>query len=117
VHLGATEHRDHVVFLHNIQEGPASRSYGLQVAKLAGIPAGVLRAAREKLVELERGAQDPAHDASPPAQSDLFSATASHPALDRLAALQLDEITPRQALEQLYELRALLNTTGYDSPD
>ncbi|MDZ7782508.1 MAG: DNA mismatch repair protein MutS [Halioglobus sp.] len=117
VHLDATEHRDHVVFLHNIQEGPASRSYGLQVAKLAGIPAGVLRAARDKLAELERGARDPAHDISSPAQSDLFNAPPSHPALDRLAALQLDEITPRQALEQLYELRALVDAKGHDRPE
>ncbi|HAN67538.1 MAG TPA: DNA mismatch repair protein MutS, partial [Halieaceae bacterium] len=55
VHLDATEHEDHVVFLHNIQEGPANRSFGLQVAKLAGIPDSVLRAAREKLQALERG--------------------------------------------------------------
>ena len=53
VHLDATEHRDHVVFLHNIQEGPANRSYGLQVAKLAGIPAAVLGQARDKLAQLE----------------------------------------------------------------
>ena len=48
VHLDATEHQDHVVFLHHIQEGPANRSFGLQVAKLAGIPAPVLQAAAEK---------------------------------------------------------------------
>ncbi len=55
VHLDATEHQDHVVFLHHIQEGPANRSFGLQVAKLAGIPSQVLQAANEKLQELEAG--------------------------------------------------------------
>ena len=56
VHLDATEHQDHVVFLHNIKEGPANRSFGLQVAKLAGIPPVVLAAAHDKLRELEQGA-------------------------------------------------------------
>ncbi|MEM8564347.1 MAG: DNA mismatch repair protein MutS, partial [Pseudomonadota bacterium] len=55
IHLDATEHQDHVVFLHNIQEGPANRSFGLQVAKLAGIPGNVLIAARAKLQALEKG--------------------------------------------------------------
>ena len=53
VHLDATEHEDHVVFMHHIQEGPANRSFGLEVAKLAGVPNGVLLHARQKLAELE----------------------------------------------------------------
>ncbi len=83
VHLDATEHQDHVVFLHNIQEGPANRSFGLQVARLAGIPVPVLQAAQEKLMELERGAL---RDAMPeqasagvPAQNDLFSPVPAAP--------------------------------------
>ena len=56
VHLGVTEHNDHIVFLHRVEEGPANRSYGLQVAKLAGIPANVVRAAKIKLQELENQA-------------------------------------------------------------
>jgi DNA mismatch repair protein MutS len=59
VHLDATEHRDHVVFLHQIQAGPASKSFGLQVAKLAGVPQAVLAAAAEKLRELEVDALSP----------------------------------------------------------
>ena len=59
VHLDATEYNDHIVFLHTIQEGPANRSYGLQVAKLAGIPAAVIAAAKRKLAELESGAIAP----------------------------------------------------------
>lgn len=113
VHLDATEHQDHVVFLHNIQEGPANRSYGLQVAKLAGIPGPVLQAAREKLLELEQGAEK--HPAlgplsSPlPAQNDMFSTPPPHPAVKQLEALDVDSLSPRQALEQLYELKAILD--------
>ncbi|MCB1679749.1 MAG: DNA mismatch repair protein MutS [Halioglobus sp.] len=112
VHLDATEHRDHVVFMHHIQEGPANRSFGLQVAKLAGIPGPVLQAAQNKLRELERGAtQQPRGGASAvqPAQEDLFSAPPPHPATRALAALDVDGLSPRQALEKLYELRALLD--------
>jgi DNA mismatch repair protein MutS len=107
VHLDATEHQDHVVFLHNIQEGPANRSFGLQVAKLAGIPGPVLKAAREKLRELERGE----HTVSPtsPAQVDLFSAPGPHPLVTALETLDVDDLSPRQALEKLYELKARLD--------
>ncbi|MBN7796755.1 DNA mismatch repair protein MutS [Parahaliea mediterranea] len=119
VHLDATEHQDHVVFLHHIQEGPANRSYGLQVAKLAGIPAPVLRAAQDKLEELESarpvngaepGAPMPAATTSPsPAQAELFASPAPHPAVTALEALEVDDLSPRQALEKLYQLRALLD--------
>ena len=116
VHLDATEHQDHVVFLHNIQEGPADRSYGLQVAKLAGIPAPVLAAAAEKLRELEKDSvKVPTENsvAAPSAagghiQSDLFNSM-PHPALERLKELDLDNLSPRQALDALYELRSKLD--------
>jgi len=113
VHLDATEHRDHVVFLHNIQEGPANRSFGLQVAKLAGIPSPVLQAAQQKLLELERTAAP--HPASPPvpagapAQSDLFSSPVPHPVLARLRELDVNDLSPRQALDTLYELKLKLD--------
>ncbi len=109
VHLDATEHQDHVVFLHHIQEGPANRSFGLQVAKLAGIPAPVLAAAAEKLQELEQGEPSPGAapaPAPPPAQSDLFTSPGPHPVVEALRALEVDEMSPRQALETLYELKA-----------
>jgi len=112
VHLDATEHLDHVVFLHNIQEGPANRSFGLQVAKLAGIPTAVLQAAQEKLRELERG-PSPGSQAqagsSAPAQDDLFEQSQTHPALELLRALDVNDLTPRQALDTLYELKAKLD--------
>ncbi len=110
VHLDATEHQDHVVFLHNIQEGPANRSFGLQVAKLAGIPAPVLQTAQEKLLELERGAileqQSSAHFRS---QDDLFSTPQPHPVIELLRALNADDLTPREALDTLYELKTRLD--------
>jgi len=107
VHLDAVEHRDHVVFMHRIQEGPASRSFGLQVAKLAGVPAAVLASASAKLRELE--AQAPGVDAAPGPQGDLFVTPSDHPAIERLRDLDPDAITPREALQALYELRGLLD--------
>jgi DNA mismatch repair protein MutS len=110
VHLDATEHQDHVVFLHNIQEGPANRSFGLQVAKLAGIPAPVLQAAQEKLLELERGAiLEQQANADFRAQDDLFSALQPHPVIDLLKAVNVDDLTPREALDTLYELKTHLD--------
>jgi len=113
VHLDATEHEDHVVFLHNIQEGPANRSFGLQVARLAGIPVPVLQAAQEKLMELERGALRDARgeqaSANVPAQDDLFSPSQPHPVIESLRALDVNELTPRQALDKLYEFKAQLD--------
>jgi len=113
VHLDATEHNDHIVFLHSIQEGPASKSYGLQVAKLAGIPAAVVNNAKRKLAELESNAPlDTApivmgSAASSPLQSDLFAAP-NHPAVDRLQEIDVDELSPRAALDLLYSLKNLL---------
>ena len=110
VHLDATEHQDHVVFLHNIQEGPANRSFGLQVAKLAGIPAPVLQAAQEKLLELEHGAiLEQQANADFRAQDDLFSAPPPHPVIDLLKAVNVDDLTPREALDTLYELKTHLD--------
>ena len=113
VHLDATEHQDHVVFLHHIQEGPANKSYGLQVAKLAGIPGPVLTAAREKLQELEAGRTSaggilPLAARTSPAQDDLFAAADPHPIIDELEALDIDNLSPREALERLYELKSKL---------
>jgi DNA mismatch repair protein MutS len=104
VHLDATEHEDHVVFMHNIQEGPANRSFGLQVAKLAGVPDDVLSMAREKLTQLEAGKLQIEAIAAPE-QDDMFRTTPEHPALTSLRSLELDNLTPREALDLLYELR------------
>ena len=113
VHLDAVEHKDRIVFLHSVEEGPANQSYGLQVAQLAGIPSAVIRAAKKHLVTLEQDSL--ARDRQP----DLFSATpvatpepepACDPALlEKLRALDPDALTPKQALDALYDLRRLLN--------
>ena len=115
VHLDATEHQDHVVFLHHIQEGPANRSFGLQVAKLAGIPAPVLQAAGEKLSELEAGRASESSPAGrtgaappPSPQVDLFASAIPHPLIDEIERLDVDDLSPRQALEKLYELKRIL---------
>ena len=110
VHLDAVEHGHRIVFLHALEEGPASQSYGIEVAALAGIPASVIREARRRLRTLENRAID----AGP--QIDLFTALPereeeiplSHPALTELAAIDPDALTPREALEKLYVLRKLL---------
>ena len=106
VHLDATEHEDHVVFLHQIQEGPANRSFGLQVAKLAGVPGTVLDAAKDKLHELESG-----RSAGPaPLQTELFVPPGNAPsaALETLQSLDPDELSAREALEWLYQLKQKL---------
>jgi len=110
-HLSASEHGDHIVFLHRVQEGPASRSYGLQVAQLAGVPAAVIAQARAKLAELESGKPTPAAGAAlppaaAPAQSELFAAPSA--AEQALAKLDPDSLAPRDALAALYRLKELL---------
>ena len=112
VHLTAAEHRDGIVFMHRVEEGPASQSYGLQVAQLAGVPQGVIARAREKLARLEQQEVDQGSLVSPddhpaPQQNDLF-ASAPHPLLEELAGLSPDDLTPRQALELLYRWRESL---------
>ncbi len=106
VHLDALEHRDHIVFLHSVQEGPASQSYGLQVAQLAGVPAPVIQAAKRHLLQLEQ------QGISNGIQGDLFVETpqaAAPSALEEaLLEIEPDELTPKAALELVYKLRKLL---------
>jgi DNA mismatch repair protein MutS len=105
VHLDATEHGEELVFLHAVRPGPANRSYGLQVARLAGVPRAVIAAAREYLGELERRA-----NAEQAAQSlPSAPAPATEAALAALAALDPDGLTPRQAHDALYRLKSLLS--------
>ncbi|MFL6634457.1 MAG: DNA mismatch repair protein MutS [Massilia sp.] len=121
VHLSAVEHKDSIVFLHAVQDGPASQSYGLQVAQLAGVPPGVIRAARKHLARLEAQALDatPQLDLFAPAPCDEAEAgtetavpaplqqAAESPALTLLDAIDPDALSPREALERLYELKRL----------
>ena len=107
MHVSAAESGDDIVFLHELQSGPASRSYGVQVARLAGMPASLLRQARATLEALE--AQKHAADA----QIDLFAAPPAVPQAESskveaaLAALDPDMLSPKEALAALYELKAL----------
>ena len=114
LHFDAVEHADGIVFLHAAADGPANRSYGLQVAKLAGVPADAVRRAKGYLARLDR------FNASGTPQSDLFTpagidAPAAEETRDdndalaaRLVELDPDSMTPRDALAALYELRKLL---------
>lgn len=110
VHLDATEHHDNIVFLHNIQTGPANKSYGLQVAKLAGIPTPVLQQAKAVLAKLESGnpKQQVAPRQQPSPQVDMFATPEPSPVERELEALNPDDYSPRQALELLYRLKDLL---------
>ncbi len=125
VHLTATEHDDSIVFLHTVHDGPASQSYGLQVAQLAGVPQTVIAQARSQLQRLEGEHQEPVTmSASSPAgpgpastppdafQGDMFASLEPSAVEKALSELDPDDLTPRQALEQLYELRRLAGTKG-----
>ena len=120
MHLAAVEHGERLVFLHELREGPANQSYGLQVARLAGVPDTVIRRARQVLATLEAQATG-----APTPQLDLFAQGPPAPAaapddpqaaarqsaaltlLDELEALDPDALSPREALERLYALQAL----------
>ena len=135
VHLDATEHNDNIVFLHSIQEGPASQSYGLQVAKLAGVPRDVIDLAKQQLQQLEAknhlaqntatealdavsvaasvaasGAASPqaeSHNKDAP-QSDFFTSEINHQLQERIKQITPDDLSPKEALNLLYELKKLL---------
>ncbi|MDR1662164.1 MAG: DNA mismatch repair protein MutS [Azoarcus sp.] len=111
VHLDAIEHKHRIVFLHALEDGPASQSYGIEVASLAGIPASVIREARRRLRALENRAIDAGPQAdlfAAPSFSEQEEAPPSHPALAELAALDPDTLSPREALEKIYALKRLL---------
>jgi DNA mismatch repair protein MutS len=107
VHVSAVESGRDIVFLHAIEPGPASKSYGIQVARLAGMPAAVVNHARQTLEALE------AQATQSNAQVDLFAAppmieTTEISAIETaVAALNPDSLSPREALEALYQLKAL----------
>ena len=116
VHLTAVEHNDHIVFMHEVQEGPASQSYGLQVAQLAGVPRSVIQSARTKLIQLEEGSQaQPLYSANlkadstaSPLQNDLFIAPIPSESDLKLKSLDPNSLSPREALDLIYELKQLV---------
>ncbi len=110
VHVEAAEHGEQLVFLHSVREGPANRSYGLQVAALAGIPKAVTAEARRYLVELERERDALRRTTGGQTELPLFGAVATPPESPALAALRAvdpESLSPRQALDLLFRLRAL----------
>jgi DNA mismatch repair protein MutS len=107
VHLDAMEHGDHIVFLHAVKQGPANQSYGLQVASLAGVPKAVVAKAREKLRTLENKAYKQQREDTGTRQLDLFAQPEPNPVLIRLETIKPEEVSPRQALDLLFELKSL----------
>jgi len=110
VHLSAHEEGDKILFLHKVLEGPANQSYGLQVAKLAGVPGSVIDQAKNKLLKLED--QDVNNQvltgAHSPRQCDMFAEQPkSHPVIEYIKGLRPDTISPRQGLEILYKLQQM----------
>ena len=101
--MDVVEHGDEIVLLHSVKQGPASQSYGIQVASLAGIPKSVITTAKDRLHEIEL--QTPISN-DKKSQTDLFNAD---PLLERLKTIDPDSTSPKQALALLYELRAMLD--------
>ena len=115
VHLDAVEHEDTIRFMHTVETGAASKSYGLQVAQLAGVPRPVITAARAKLHELEN--REPGEAVSmqvqetPNAskgQSEMHFSDMPDPLRDALKQLSPDELSPREALDLIYTLKLSL---------
>ncbi len=107
VHFGAVEHEDRIIFMHAIQDGAASRSYGIQVAALAGLPEDLLQRARKRLASLEEGAaafrgSSTAARSHRPVQAQLFSSEEA--IMSRLKSTDPDDLSPRQAYKMLCEL-------------
>ena len=119
VHLDAVEHGDSLVFMHAVREGAASRSYGLQVARLAGVPRPVIEEAGTLLAQLQARSDrlldegpEPGRDQA--AQMSLFSPPAPSPVVEAVRSLEPDALSPREALEALYRLHRLAREDGQD---
>jgi len=108
VHLDAMEHGDKIIFLHAVKDGPASQSYGLQVAALAGVPRSVINHAKAKLQQLENNACLDLQAGTGAHQLDLFVSTERHPALCFLEECNPDELSPKQAMELVYRLKGMV---------
>ena len=104
VHLDAVEHDDNIIFMHAVQEGAASKSFGLQVAQLAGIPKPVITRAKQRLKELE---SQPSPSASPEKATfeQLPLVDIEHPVVSQLKQLDIDNLTAKQALDLLYLMK------------
>ncbi|ACT07964.1 DNA mismatch repair protein MutS [Dickeya chrysanthemi Ech1591] len=108
IHLDALEHGDTIAFMHSVQEGAASKSYGLAVAALAGVPKEVIKRARQKLRELESLAGHASASHVDGSQLALLAPVEPSPAMEALESIDPDTLTPRQALDWLYKLKGML---------
>ncbi|MBV1877747.1 MAG: DNA mismatch repair protein MutS [Pseudomonadales bacterium] len=119
VHMAAREHGDNIIFMYAVNVGPASQSYGLQVARLAGVPEAVIHNAQTKLRQLEENelralAGTKPVGAAKPLQQDMFVEAPYRPsaALDKLKSIDIDDLSPRQALTLLYDLKVQAEDEG-----
>ena len=101
IHIDAVEHGEKIVFLHSVKPGPANQSYGLQVAKLAGVPNSVIKLAKIKLTELENQSVTNHIESG---QFELFS-NRPHPVIEKLSELDVNNLSPKEALDLLYSLK------------
>ncbi len=108
VHLDAMEHDDKIIFMHAVQEGAASKSFGLQVAQLAGVPKAVINRAKQRLSELENQQSPSLLPAQPESFQQLSLVADDHPALDTLRNIDANNLSPKQALDLLFELKEQL---------
>lgn len=106
-HLAVAEHGEEIVFMHRVEDGAASRSYGLHVARLAGIPPPVLSRAHELLNALENPKHALPLFSSPPVVSSPPPASKTHEVVEKLREVEPDSLSPREAHELLYVLKSL----------
>ncbi len=109
IRLDAVEHGEDVVFLHSVSDGPASRSFGLAVARRAGVPRAVLVRARAILDNFETHPQEPIRDPIGQGSAQLALFSSEHPVIEALEMIDPDSLSPLQALETLYRLRSLID--------
>jgi len=108
VHLDAVEHDDNIIFMHAVQEGAASKSFGLQVAKLAGVPNTVIHRAKQRLSELENQQVPSVLPAEKAPFEQLSFVDNNHPIVDAVKTLDVNNLTPKQALDLLFTLKEQL---------
>ncbi|MEI9716747.1 DNA mismatch repair protein MutS [Moellerella wisconsensis] len=109
IHLDALEHEETIAFMHNVQEGAASKSYGLAVASLAGVPKDVIKRAKQKLKELETLSNNSSVSHVDTPQLTFLTEESPSPVIEMLDNINPDTLTPRQALEWIYRLKEAAN--------
>ena len=108
VHLDAVEHDDSIIFMHAVKEGAASKSFGLQVAKLAGVPQAVINRAKQRLIELENSQTPSILSAQEATFTQLPLLDNDHPVISALSTLDVNNLSPKQALDLLCTLKSQL---------